>query len=459
MIRALWTLVKISIVVAVVLWVAERPGTITIDWMQYKLTFHVGFFLLSVMAVVVVGIFIFSIIKYALDLPKNIQRYSDIKDKDKGLKALTLGMCAVASGDKKSANYQSIRANRFLGEEEPLSLLLSAQAARLDGREHDAATKFANLISQKEVSFLGLKGLLQSALDAGDYEGAREIGHEALKQNPSQDWLLQVVYDLELRLRNWDCAVKVLYSAEKNGVIPVNKANSDRVAMILARADEAGQSGDETSLFRMLQKAYKVDPRFIPTVTRLAGMYLDRGKRKAALSIVEKAWKSTPHPDLVALWGRAAPVAKDGDEAMARMRWFEKLLNLDPKSVEGLQATAMAAMEAGLWGEARKHLERAESIRPNVNLYKLWSKLEDRTTQNDEDVRKWLNKAADAPRERVWVCSETGRIYGHWVPVSDRGLFNTIIWDFPQGKPIVSNDFIARPNTSSLLLESKNKQA
>ncbi|MDH5722799.1 MAG: heme biosynthesis protein HemY [Alphaproteobacteria bacterium] len=459
MIRALWTLAKISIVVAIVLWVAERPGTIIIDWMQYKLTFHVGFFILSLMTVVVLGIFIFSTIKYVLDLPKNIQRYNDIKDKDKGLKALTLGICAVASGDKKSANYQSIRANRFLGEEEPLSLLLSAQAARLDGREHDAATKFAHLISQKEVSFLGLKGLLQSALDAGDYEGAREIGHEALKQNPTQDWLLQVVYGLEVRLRNWDSAVKVLYTAEKNGAISVNKANSDRVAMILAQADEAGRSGNETNLFRLLQKAYKVDPRFIPTVTRLAGMYLDRGKRKAALSIIEEVWKITPHPDLVTLWGMAVPAGKEGDEAMARMRWFEKLLELNPKSVEGLQAAARASMEAGLWGEARRHLEQAESIRPNVNLYKLWAKLEDRTTQNDEAVREWLSKAADAPSERVWICSETGRIYGQWSPISDRGLFNTIIWDFPQGKTVISNDFVPKPSADSLLLESKNKRA
>lgn len=459
MIRALWTLVKISIVVAAVVWVAERPGTITIDWMQYKLTFHVGFFLLSLMVLVMVGIFIFSMIKYVLDLPKNIQRYSDIKDKDKGLKALTLGLCAVASGDRKSAIYQAVRANRFLGEEEPLSLLLSAQAARLDGREHDAATKFANLISNNEVSFLGLKGLLQSALDAGDYEGAREIGHEAMKQNPRQDWILQVVYDLDIRLRNWDSAVKVLYSAEKNGVIPVNKANSDRVAMILARADESAHSGDETTMFRMLQKAYKLDRRFVPTVTRLAGMYLDRGKRKAAISIIEEAWKFSPHPDLVILWDHAAPEAKEGDEAMARMRWFERLQALNPQSVEGLQATASVMMEAGLWGDARKHLEAAQKIRPNVNLYKLWARLEERTNQDDEAVREWLQKAADAPRERVWICTETGRIYEQWEPISDQGLFNTIIWDFPQRKPMISNDVSAKPNTASLLLESKSKRA
>tara|TARA_B100001989_G_scaffold252206_1_gene233499 strand:- start:347 stop:1726 length:1380 start_codon:yes stop_codon:yes gene_type:complete len=459
MIRALWALAKISIVVAVVVWIAERPGTITIDWMEYKLSFHVGFFLLVLLGLIILGITIFSLIKYVLDMPKNIQRYNDIRDKDKGLKALTIGLSAVASGDTKSAIYQASRASRFLGKEEALPLLLSAQAARMDGREHDAATQFANLIESKDGSFLGLRGLLQAALDCGDYHGAREIGHEILKKHPKQDWVLQVVYDLDIRLRNWDSAVKVLYRAERQGIIPVNKANSDRVAMILAQADEAKETEDETVLFRMLQKAYKYDSGFVPTVTRLAGMYLDRGKTKAAISMIKKAWSVSPHPDLVALWDRAAPVAKEGDEDMSRVRWFEKLLDINPDSVEGRQALIRVLIEAGLFGEARKHLDAAEEIRPNVTLYKLWAKLEDRTTHNDEAVREWLNKAADAPRERVWLCGETGRIYDHWMPISDQGLFNTIIWDFPQARPVVSNDWLERRNASSFLLEAKKKIA
>ncbi|MCB1840332.1 MAG: heme biosynthesis protein HemY, partial [Alphaproteobacteria bacterium] len=34
----------------------------------------------------------------------------------------------------------------------------------------------------------------------------------------------------------------------------------------------------------------------------------------------------------------------------------------------------------------------------------------------------------------VWICSETGHVYDRWVPVSDHGLFNTIVWDYPQSR-------------------------
>ncbi len=164
---------------------------------------------------------------------------------------------------------------------------------------------------------------------------------------------------------------------------------------------------------------------------------MERDKRKAAVSMIEGVWSVSPHPGLAGLWDSLCPPAK-GDDKMARVRWFEKLLALKPDSVEGLQSLSHVLIEEGLWGEARKHLERAEEIRPNVNLYKIWSRLEERATHDASAVRTWLEKAADAPRERVWICSETGRVYEDWVPISDQGLFNTIIWDFSQGRSVSS---------------------
>lgn len=444
MIRALWALAKVGAVVALVLWIAEHPGTITIDWMDYKMTFHVGFFLLFMLVVVVVGIILFTVIKTALDMPKMMGRYRDITNKDKGLNALAIGLTAVAAGDSKAASYQAHRARKFLSDDNALSQLLEAQSARLDGREMDASRAFIALMDNKASEFLGIRGLLQSALDCGDQEGALELGHRALILHPKQDWILSIVYDLEIKARNWDNARKILYRAEKAGAIPVAKANSDRVAMLLAQAEQAKAAGQEEVFFRNLNKAYKVDPYFVPTVLRLARMYLARGKRKAAISIITKTWKHSPHAGLVALWGEAYKPTKDND-LMARVRWFEKLLSLNPESVEGLQSLASALIKEGLWGEARKYLEQAEAIRPNVNLYKMWAILEERATHDDEAVRMWLEKAADAPRECVWICAETGREYDQWMPISDQGLFNTIIWDFPQGRTFAPSLFGAAP--------------
>ena len=437
MIRAFWALIKISLVVAAVLWIAENPGTMTIDWMDYKVTFHVGFFLASLFVVVVLGIMIFSFFKFILDMPKNMTRYRDMTNKDKGIKALTLGLAAVAAGDAKAAGYQADRARRFLPKDSPLPKLLEAQSCRLQGDELEAARNFIELMDNKDSEFLGVRGLLQSALDSGDKGGALELANRAMELQPKQGWILCIAYDLEIRQKNWDRARKVLYRAEKLGVIATNKANSDRVAMYLAEAEQEKMQGHEEEYFQLLNKAYKLDTHFIPAVIRLAQMYLERDKIKAAVTTIEKAWKVQPHPGLVALWYQACPERSEKDP-MVHVRWFEKLLSFNPKSVEGLQALASVMIDEGLWGEARKHLDKAKEIRPNVNLFKLYARLEEQATHDDLAVRELLRIAADAPRERVWICAETGRIYDEWSPISDQGLFNTIIWDFPQGRNVSS---------------------
>ncbi len=433
MIRALFTLLKIAVVVAAVVWIAEHPGTIEIDWLDYKLTFHIGMFIFALFILVVLGIIIFSLIKGILDLPKTMTRYRDMTDKEKGLKAVTIGLSAVAAGDVKGASYQAKRAKNLLGKDNALPILLEAQAARMRGEDINSSKAFMALMDDKDGSFLGVRGLLQSALEGADYKGALELGHKALDDYPKQGWILSIVYDLEIRLHNWKSALQVLYRAEKAGVITAEKASSDRVAMLLAQADDAQAQNDEVLKFRLLQKAYKTDPSFVPAVVRLGRLHLERGKYKAAASMVEKAWKKKPHPSLVSLWDEIYS-ATSHENDMERVRWFEKLRGFNPESVEGLQALASVMIQEGLWGEARKCLEKAETIRPNVNLYKLWARLEERATHDDKAVREWLEKAADAPRERVWICSATARIYQEWMPISDQGLFNTIIWDFPQGR-------------------------
>ncbi|MCB1592501.1 MAG: heme biosynthesis protein HemY [Alphaproteobacteria bacterium] len=433
MIRALWFLVKASVVVAIAVWLADQEGSIVIDWAPYKLTFHVGVFLLALFVLLFLSNLIFSVIKGILDMPKSFQRYRDITNREKGYRALTIGLTAIAAGDSKSASYQAHRARAFLKVEDGLVKLLEAQSARLNGEEEKAGQIFASLLEDKNAAFLGVRGLLQNAMDSGDYAGALELGRKGLAMYPKQTWLLKIVYHLEIRNRDWEAARKTLYRIEKTGEFPVNKANSDRVAMYIAEAEDARARGDEKTHYRALNKAYKCDKRFVPSVMRLGRMYLARGNKAAAASMIEDAWKLTPHPGLVPLWEEAMPRGKQGDTAV-RVNWYERLMALNPDHVEGMLAMASVLIQEGLWGEAKKYLKKIDLLQPSVRLYKLWARLEEKSTGNDEAVKIWLEKASDAPREKVWICSETGHVYDDWKPVTDHGYFNTIVWDYPQSR-------------------------
>lgn len=435
MIKAIVFLVKVALLVALAVWVADRPGTVAIEWMEYKLTLQMGVFLLLFVLTVLLAIAIFGIIKGVADFPKSFRRYREYVRRDKGYKALTLGLTAVAAGDAISAQYQAHRATKMLRDDNGLPLLLKAQAARMNNKEDEAREAFALLIQDKNAAFLGVRGLLQAALDAQNYSKALELGREALRLHPKQPWILRMVYDLEIKMQDWEAARKTLYRAEKAGAVEARKAKSDRVAMLLAEADAALQEDHREQALHILKKAHGIDPSFAPAVTRLAKMHIQNSQRRRAVSIIEKAWKVAPHPELVYVWDMAAPAAgkksKTDDIAM-RIKWFERLMALKPDSNEGHLALAQAAMDDGLWGEARAHLREAEKTDPSRRVYRMLIALEERSTQDEEAIMRWSDKADEAAPDRQWVCRETGRVYPQWSPVAlPHNGFNTIEWAVP----------------------------
>lgn len=437
MIRAILFLLKIGLVIAAVMWVAERPGTVQVDWLDYTFTIHVGLFLLALLGVVAVCIFLYQAYRAFVGFPAAYKYYNEIKGREKGYRALTLGLTAVAAGDTKTAMKQADKACKFLPEDGGLPLLLQAQAARLDGREEDAHGTFVALLEHKDASFLGVRGLLQSSLDRGDYDGALALAQKALALHPKQPWILRTVYDLQIRLRRWNDARVVLDRAVKAGAISKDRAKRDKVAMALALAIEAQDEGLHDVVRAQFKAAQKLDPSFVPRVMLQADYYVEQGQQKKAISLIEKAWKASPHPAYLSLWVGLVPDAS-GKDAAQRLRMFERFAGMSPKSADGQMAVGLAAMEAGLWGEARRYFERAEEIEPRAALYKAFADLEQRASHGADGgevaAMAWLEKAADAPGEKLWVCRETGRVYDMWAPVAEpHGSFNTIEWAYPFG--------------------------
>jgi len=70
-------------------------------------------------------------------------------------------------GDAEEAQKFARKADVLLAEP-PLTLLLSAQAAQLNGDDQAAQRYFMAMIERKETEFLGLRGLIMHALRGGD---------------------------------------------------------------------------------------------------------------------------------------------------------------------------------------------------------------------------------------------------------------------------------------------------
>ena len=431
MIRAFWFFIQVAAIVTVALWLLERPGTVIMEIMDYKVTVTAGVFLLGALVFLGVSYFVLRFLDAVIALPSFIRSYRRRRDQEKGYQALTRGFVAVAAGDTHKATRYARQVMALWPNQTAMPLLLEAQAAHLRGDKAAARKSFESLMKDKDASFLGIRGLLRTSLEEGNVVGALDYARKAQELHPKQGWVLKTLYDLQIRNGKWDEAEKTLKKTLKRGGITSDQARSDQVALHLLKAQKENAAGNDKQALSEIKQAYRIDPLSVPAAIALAGRYLADGKHRKATPILEKIWPINPHPDLVPLWDALAPENKKKD-ALVKMRWYEKLVAQSPRSAEGQMAAAKAAMQAGLWGEAKAYLAMAEKIQPSARLYKLRAEAARKTGEGEDAVREWLEKAAAAPPEKRWICSRTGQVYDRWSPIAQpQGSFNTIIWDYP----------------------------
>ncbi|MCB1556044.1 MAG: heme biosynthesis protein HemY, partial [Alphaproteobacteria bacterium] len=428
MLRALFFAVKVALLVAAAVWIANRPGFVQIAWLGYDVRAHVG---IALAGFLIVAAFI-SLLFRLFDLPGTWRRRRRETARVRGERFLTRGFGALAAGDLKSAARLANRAQRLLPGDPGLTVFLQAQTARLQGEREKATLLFTRLLENPDTAFLGLRGLLQDALAEKDDKRALDLARRAASLHPRHPWVLRLLYTLAIRMEDWNAAERTLKRAMRFKAISAEKARSDRAALCLYRAEKATEA---RWIGHWLKKAYALAPFFVPSATRLARFYLDAGKRRQAIAVIEKTWTQSPHEDLALLWREAAPPRgkKKKGNLVADMRWAARLIARNPETPEGEILAATMALDDGLYGEAAAHLDTATARegRLSPRIARLQAKLA-RTQGREEESLDWTEKAAEAPPGKAWICSETGRIYARWSPIAaPHGSFNTIVWDYP----------------------------
>ncbi|WP_434616953.1 heme biosynthesis protein HemY [Azospirillum sp. B2RO_4] len=427
MIRALWFLLKVAVVIAAAIWLADRPGTVSVHWLGYAV--EAPFWVALLVTIVALGIAAlgYRLIRGLIRTPHRIRRQSRIRRRERGYRALTQGMVAIAAGDAQTARKMARKADGLLNEP-PLTMLLSAQAAQLQGDERAAKEYFTAMLERPETAFLGMRGLLTQAIKSGDRVEALTLARKARGLQPNTPWLLGTLYDLEAQAGDWAAAEGTLQQAIQAGAIPTDEGRRHRAVLLLERSFEAERRGRADAALSHAQAAHDMMPGFVPAAVRLARLQLAADRLKPAAKVVERAWRHSPHPELADIY-RSIVSSYD---PLTRVRLFQKLVRQSPDSAESHLAVARAAIDAQLWGEARQHLNRAMEIGPTRRTYRLMAEL-DRGERHDEDAAKdWLAKAANAPEDPVWTCSSCGAVSHNWGGLCGHcGAFDTLTWKAP----------------------------
>ncbi|MGB6923541.1 MAG: heme biosynthesis HemY N-terminal domain-containing protein [Methyloceanibacter sp.] len=423
MTRVLSFIIAIIVAALAVAWLADRPGSITIEWLGYEIraSAFVGALALAVIATVL-GV-VWAFMRFLITRPAAMSAYLQERRRRQGFDALTSGLLAIGVGDRALAQRYAGVARRNLPNE-PLTALLKAQAAQLKGDRASARRVFEAMLDRPETELLGLRGLFLEAKRGDDNEAARVIAEQVVRRNPQLAWSVNALFDMQARAGNWEGALDTLALARQHGNVEPAVALRRRAALITAEARELEATAPEKAL-ALATEALRLAPSLVPAAEIAGRLLASKGESRQASRLIARTWKLAPHPDLALVYAFAKP----GESPRDRLKRVKHLASLTPGDIEGQIAIAMAAIEARDWREAEAAISPYLHDSPPARICTLMARIE-AGEGNKGREREWLARAVRAPRDRAWIAD--GYISDRWLPVSPvTGAVDAFEWKAP----------------------------
>ncbi len=421
-----WFVVAAAAMFAAV-WLAERPGTVTAEWHGWRLDTSVGVLLIAVVLLILLGIALWLIYRWIVGAPGALLEGWGESRRRRGYRALTQGLAAVAAGDGAEAQKNARKAEALLSEP-PLTLLLSAQAAQLTGDRDGAKRAFKAMLDDEQMAFLGLRGLIAQALRDGDQARALAYAERAFRLRPQTPWVVHSLFDMQAQIGRWRDAQETLDAGLRRKVVTQQKGRTLKALLLVERSRAAERDGNDADATALAREAFALAPERIAVSSRLAELQIKTGDGKRAMRTLERGWALAPHPQLAALYLKASGES----DPLKRVGIVRKLVAQKPDDLESNLALAQAALDAGLWGEARRYLDAAGGTHPPVRVCRLMAEVEERAHSDQAKVHDWLARAATAPADKAWRCGACGAHHEAWRSVCEScGAFGTLHWRAP----------------------------
>ncbi len=410
-------------------WLADRPGTIVIQWQDYVAETSVFRAFVILLLLFGVAWLIASLARWLWRSPAMLSRLQHRRRERRGLDALSGGMIAVGAGDRTLALRYAAQARKSLPNA-PLTHLLRAQAAQLGGDRVTARRIFAAMLAAPDTEQLGLRGMFIEAERDGDEEAARQFAERALALNARLSWPVEAVFALQCRAGDWQSALATLAVSRRQNLIDKALANRRRAVLLTAQAQLA-EDGDSLSALQAAQEAHRLAPDLVPAAAIAGRILASQGNTPRAARVLLRTWRLSPHPDLAVAYAHARP----GDSPRDRLNRMRYLCRLTPNEVEGPIALAITAIEAREWEEARTALAPLLTGRLTQRVCALMARIEGEQHGDAGRVREWLARALNAPRDPAWTAD--GVVSDRWAAVSPvTGACDAFRWRVPEAPPI-----------------------
>src|SRR5512132_2201188 len=265
-------------------WLADRPGTVTVEWLGYQIETSAMVGALAIVGIVVLLTVLWGVLRYLFTRPAAIATYARERRKRQGYDALSRGLLAIGVGDRALAQrYAGIAARNL--PHEPLTGLLRAQAAQLKGDKAAARRAFEAMLDRPETQLLGVRGLFLEAKRGNDNGAARALAEQAVRTDPHAGWSVNALFDMQAREGDWEGALATLAVARKHGNVEPEVALRRRAVLLTAQARDLEASQPDKAL-ALATEALRLAPSLIPAAEIAGRLLASNGESRQASRLV-----------------------------------------------------------------------------------------------------------------------------------------------------------------------------
>lgn len=434
----LWSLIKIFIFIGIAAALAfgagyllETPGEVRMafgnrEFHLSPLGFLIGLLLLLLAAYLLMKLIglCLAVVHFLMGDETAITRFFTRNRERKGFDALSASMVALAAGDPKTATKKAQRAEKLLNRPD-VTLLLSAQAAEMNGDRVRAREGYKAMLADPRTRFVAVQSLMQQQLDEGDTHTALELAKKAFALKPANPQILTTLFDLQAQKEDWAGARGTLNATTQAKLLPRDVSIRRDAVLSLADARAAIASGETARGNEAALQANRLAPTLVPAAALAAGVQVEKGSKRKAVKILTNAWSAQPHPDLAAAFAAIEP----NESPSARNKRFATLISANPAHVESHLLAAELALAAEDFPTARKALGSLAETDPTTRSLTIMAAIERGQGAPEAVVRGWLAKALNASRGPQWICGKCNHVHPGWMPICEScGAFDTLDW-------------------------------
>ncbi len=426
MVRLIGYGVLLALLVTGAVWLADHPGSVEIDWLSWHLSTSVPVLLLFLLLIAGALFYLLRLIAAIARFPADFSARRRASKQHRGYQALSDGLAAAAAGHAKQASKMAARAEKLLADPS-LTRVLSAQTAQLTGDESAERLHYEAMRERPETALMGVRGLLELALDQNKHDQALVLAREARTLAPGDGALAELLFNLLMETGQLAEAQDLLTDAGKRKALNREQTARRRGLVLNERARRAERDGDANDAIAFAKQALSADPTLADAALRLARLQAAQDLLRQAATVLEKSWKIEPLPEIASAYANLVP-----DEApLQKLRRLEKFAALQPDAWATQRILGETALAAKLWGQARKHLLAAAEIRPTAGLLGLLSRLELEEYKNQTAAQAWLVRVPDPDPD--WLCGTCGGHAATWsLECPSCRTIDSLAWDAPE---------------------------